>query len=126
MSDLSPSPQTPPPNEAAPGASAGCADFVTGQWKVSPMSIVTFDVVILGGGNTGIGVTGPTRRAGLSVAMIESHVLGGTCQISHTGMRGLRLCYLAHADRRLDTGHRPERSRQRGREPARPRTADRQ
>src|SRR6266403_698041 len=38
-----------------------------------------FDVVILGGGNAGIGVTGPVRRAGLSVAMIESHDLGGTC-----------------------------------------------
>ena len=31
-----------------------------------------FDVVIIGGGNAGIGVTGPVRRAGLSVAMIES------------------------------------------------------
>ena len=30
-----------------------------------------FDVVILGGGNAGIGVTGPVRRAGMSVAMIE-------------------------------------------------------
>src|SRR5260221_3692119 len=39
----------------------------------------TFDVVILGGGNAGIGVTGPVRRAGMSVAMIESHDLGGTC-----------------------------------------------
>ena len=39
----------------------------------------TFDVVILGGGNAGIGVTGPVRRAGMSVAMIESDVLGGTC-----------------------------------------------
>src|SRR5712671_1985838 len=38
-----------------------------------------FDVVILGGGNAGIGVTGPIRRAGMSVAMIESHDLGGTC-----------------------------------------------
>jgi len=38
-----------------------------------------FDVVILGGGNAGIGVTGPVRRAGLSVAMIEADVLGGTC-----------------------------------------------
>jgi glutathione reductase (NADPH) len=38
-----------------------------------------FDVVILGGGNAGIGVTGPVRRAGLSVAMIESRDLGGTC-----------------------------------------------
>ncbi len=39
----------------------------------------TFDVVIVGGGNAGIGVTGPVRRAGMSVAMIESHDLGGTC-----------------------------------------------
>src|SRR6201986_5167819 len=38
-----------------------------------------FDVVIIGGGNPGIGVTGPARRAGLSVAMIEARDLGGTC-----------------------------------------------
>ncbi|TPQ31768.1 NAD(P)/FAD-dependent oxidoreductase [Bradyrhizobium guangdongense] len=38
-----------------------------------------YDVVILGGGNAGIGVTGPVRRAGLSVAMIEARDLGGTC-----------------------------------------------
>lgn len=38
-----------------------------------------FDVVIIGGGNAGIGVTGPVRRAGFSVAMIESRDLGGTC-----------------------------------------------
>src|SRR5437660_11939571 len=44
----------------------------------SPMS-EKFDVVILGGGNAGIGVTGPVRCAGLSVAMIESRDLGGTC-----------------------------------------------
>jgi glutathione reductase (NADPH) len=43
------------------------------------MVIEKFDVVILGGGNAGIGVTGPVRRAGMSVAMIESHDLGGTC-----------------------------------------------
>src|SRR6266704_151805 len=43
------------------------------------MAAEPFDVVILGGGNAGIGVTGPTRRAGLTVAMIESHDLGGTC-----------------------------------------------
>ena len=46
---------------------------------VSSMTSETFDVVILGGGNAGIGVTGPVRRAGMSVAMIESHDLGGTC-----------------------------------------------
>ena len=38
-----------------------------------------FDVVILGGGNAGIGATGPVRRAGMSVAMIEADLLGGTC-----------------------------------------------
>lgn len=38
-----------------------------------------FDVVILGGGNAGIGVTGPVRRSGMSVAMIEARDLGGTC-----------------------------------------------
>ena len=43
------------------------------------MKSEAFDVVILGGGNAGIGVTGPVRRAGMSVAMIESHDLGGTC-----------------------------------------------
>ncbi len=43
------------------------------------MSTEKFDVVILGGGNAGIGVTGPVRRAGLSVAMIEQRDLGGTC-----------------------------------------------
>jgi glutathione reductase (NADPH) len=43
------------------------------------MTAESFDVVILGGGNAGIGVTGPVRRAGLSVAMIESRELGGTC-----------------------------------------------
>jgi glutathione reductase (NADPH) len=43
------------------------------------MARENFDVVILGGGNASIGVTGPVRRAGLSVAMIETHDLGGTC-----------------------------------------------
>ncbi|MFL6832195.1 MAG: dihydrolipoyl dehydrogenase family protein [Xanthobacteraceae bacterium] len=38
-----------------------------------------YDVVILGGGNAGMGVTVATRAAGLSVAMIETRDLGGTC-----------------------------------------------
>lgn len=42
-------------------------------------AVEQFDVVILGGGNAGIGVTGPVRRAGMSVAMIEARDLGGTC-----------------------------------------------
>lgn len=43
------------------------------------MASNSFDVIILGGGNAGIGVTGPVRRAGMTVAMIESRDLGGTC-----------------------------------------------
>jgi glutathione reductase (NADPH) len=43
------------------------------------MASEKFDVVILGGGNAGIGVTAPVRRAGMSVAMIEADLLGGTC-----------------------------------------------
>jgi glutathione reductase (NADPH) len=38
-----------------------------------------FDVVVLGGGNAGIAVTGPTRAAGMSVALVEARDLGGTC-----------------------------------------------
>lgn len=43
------------------------------------MTSEKFDVVILGGGNAGMGVTGPVRRVGMSVAMIEADLLGGTC-----------------------------------------------
>lgn len=43
------------------------------------MSKATYDVVILGGGNAGMGVTVATREAGRSVAMIEPRELGGTC-----------------------------------------------
>ncbi len=38
-----------------------------------------YDVLILGGGNAGIGVTVATRKAGLSVALVEDRELGGTC-----------------------------------------------
>jgi glutathione reductase (NADPH) len=43
------------------------------------MTTEPFDVVILGGGNAGIAVTGPVRRAGMSVAVIEARDLGCTC-----------------------------------------------
>jgi pyruvate/2-oxoglutarate dehydrogenase complex dihydrolipoamide dehydrogenase (E3) component len=43
------------------------------------MAADAFDVVILGGGNAAMGVTGPARAADLSVAMIEEWDLGGTC-----------------------------------------------
>jgi glutathione reductase (NADPH) len=38
-----------------------------------------YDVVILGSGNAGMGVTVETRKAGLSVAMVEYREIGGTC-----------------------------------------------
>jgi glutathione reductase (NADPH) len=38
-----------------------------------------YDVVILGSGNAGMGVTVETRKAGLSVAMVEHREIGGTC-----------------------------------------------
>ena len=38
-----------------------------------------FDVVIVGGGNAGFGATVAPREAGMSVAMIEPDLLGGTC-----------------------------------------------
>ena len=40
----------------------------------------SFDVVILGGGNAGMGVTVATREAGLTVAMIRSSS-GVSCSI---------------------------------------------
>jgi glutathione reductase (NADPH) len=43
------------------------------------MATRSLDVVILGGGNAGMGVTVATREAGLNVAMIELDLLGGTC-----------------------------------------------
>jgi glutathione reductase (NADPH) len=43
------------------------------------MATRSLDVVILGGGNAGMGVTVATREAGLKVAMIEPDLLGGTC-----------------------------------------------
>jgi len=43
------------------------------------MATESFDVLILGGGNAGIGAALPARAAGLSVAMVESRDMGGTC-----------------------------------------------
>jgi len=43
------------------------------------MASDSYDVLILGGGNAGFGVTVPTRAAGLKVAMVEERDLGGTC-----------------------------------------------
>jgi glutathione reductase (NADPH) len=49
------------------------------QGGTNSMTAEQFGVVILRGGNAGIGVTGPVRRAGMSVAMMEAGDLGGTC-----------------------------------------------
>src|SRR5436305_10380466 len=38
-----------------------------------------YDVLILGGGNAAMGVTVPTRKASLKVAIVEPRELGGTC-----------------------------------------------
>jgi glutathione reductase (NADPH) len=43
------------------------------------MASDSYDVLILGGGNAGFGVTVPTRNAGMKVAMVEERDLGGTC-----------------------------------------------
>jgi glutathione reductase (NADPH) len=43
------------------------------------MTTSRFDVVIIGGGNGGMGVSVATAKAGMSVAMIEPAQLGGTC-----------------------------------------------
>lgn len=43
------------------------------------MTTTRFDVLILGGGNAGIGAAVPARAAGLSVAMVEARDMGGTC-----------------------------------------------
>ena len=43
------------------------------------MATERFDVLALGGGNAGMGVTVPTRAAGMKVALVESWTLGGTC-----------------------------------------------
>jgi pyruvate/2-oxoglutarate dehydrogenase complex dihydrolipoamide dehydrogenase (E3) component len=43
------------------------------------MASDSYDVLILGGGNAGFGVTVPTRKAGMTVAMVEERDLGGTC-----------------------------------------------
>src|SRR5215207_6072145 len=43
------------------------------------MPAKAYDVLIVGGGNAGMGVTVPTRAAGLSVAVVEPSLLGGTC-----------------------------------------------
>jgi glutathione reductase (NADPH) len=43
------------------------------------MASDSYDVLILGGGNAGFGVTVPTREAGMRVALVEERDLGGTC-----------------------------------------------
>jgi glutathione reductase (NADPH) len=43
------------------------------------MSTTRYDVLILGGGNAGIGAAVPARAAGLKVAIVEGRDMGGTC-----------------------------------------------
>jgi glutathione reductase (NADPH) len=53
--------------------------FPSGATERGDMANYSYDVVIIGGGNGGMGVTGPTRNAGKTVAMIEPAEFGGTC-----------------------------------------------
>ena len=59
--------------------------MLPGHWKARPRpgkqahGSDSYDVLILGGGNAGFGVTVPTRKAGMKVAMVEERDLGGTC-----------------------------------------------
>ena len=43
------------------------------------MTLETFDLVVIGGGNAGVAVAGVARRAGWRVALVEEDLLGGTC-----------------------------------------------
>src|SRR3984893_10615994 len=73
-------------NDGNPGgAEAGRCRAHLPSCRVGPlprrtqMPTRTLGVVSLGGGNAGMGVTVATREAGLTVAMIEPDLLGGTC-----------------------------------------------
>lgn len=43
------------------------------------MTLESFDLVVIGGGNAGVAAAGVARRAGWSVALVEEDLLGGTC-----------------------------------------------
>src|SRR4029077_4143300 len=47
--------------------------------RTRQMPTRSVDVVVIGGGNAGMGVTVATRESGLQVAMLEPDLLGGTC-----------------------------------------------
>jgi glutathione reductase (NADPH) len=69
------------------------------------MTVRKFDVVIIGGGNAGMGVTQATRKAGLSVAMLAPGVFGGTC--SNRGCTPKKvLVAAAHALHEIENAHR--------------------
>lgn len=43
------------------------------------MTLESFDLVVIGGGNAGVAAAGVARRADWSVALVEEDLLGGTC-----------------------------------------------
>jgi glutathione reductase (NADPH) len=53
--------------------------MATEKLATEKLATEKFDVLVIGGGNAGIGAALPARKANLSVAMVESRDLGGTC-----------------------------------------------
>jgi glutathione reductase (NADPH) len=43
------------------------------------MTIETYDLLVIGGGNAGVAAAGVARKAGWKVAVVEEDLLGGTC-----------------------------------------------
>jgi pyruvate/2-oxoglutarate dehydrogenase complex dihydrolipoamide dehydrogenase (E3) component len=65
--------------------------------------IKTFDAIVIGAGQAGPSLAGRLTGAGMSVALIERKLIGGTCV--NTGARrrnAHRQCITAHMARRAD------------------------
>ncbi|HST37568.1 MAG TPA: FAD-dependent oxidoreductase, partial [Allosphingosinicella sp.] len=70
------------------------------------MSDRRFDAIIVGGGQAGPPLAGRLTAAGMKVALVERHLLGGTCV--NTGCMPTKTmvasAYAAHLARRADLG----------------------
>ncbi len=70
------------------------------------MSERRFDAIVVGGGQAGPPLAGRLTGAGMKVALVERHLLGGTCV--NTGCMPTKTlvasAYAAHLARRADLG----------------------